>query len=307
MRTKNNCAITMEKNGKTKLLITTLVAAAGLFAAVATCLNLFDTEICRLLSLLLLCGIFVAWVVMTLLNYRDKQKHNDYIDAMVHELKTPLAGMQLICEMLADKSINLPAEDRSRYIGTMKTEIDRLKMLIGNILGSSKAAKTKHFALKDSVRVNPLLGEVADLFAAEIKQSAGMLNIEKDESDSTLLTDQTQLKNILVNLVENAIKYSRDKIVITLTARQESDSFVIEVKDEGIGIEKKNLKKIFRKGFRAKSSDASSQVKGFGIGLFYVYHTCKALRGEVQVKSKTGEGSVFSLKFPKELIITTKQ
>lgn len=297
----------MERKARTKIIIASLIAAAGLLATAVLYFDLCDEVLCRLLSALLLGGISIVLFIMLVCSMKAKQKQDDYTDSMVHELKTPIAGMQLICEMLSDKTISLTEEARNGYMATMKEEIERLKLLVGSILGSSKAAKVKHYALKDRVHVNKLLAEVAEAFTVRIEQANGKLSVEEDERDTEIMTDETQLKNILINLVENAIKYSGDNIVITLSAKQEGDCFVLEVKDRGIGIEKKNLKKIFRKGFRVKSESGASRVKGFGIGLFYVYNTCKALNGDVKVRSEVGKGSVFSLHFPKELITTTKQ
>lgn len=297
----------MEKKDITKIFIASSIAAAGLFAVVVLYFDLCDEVFCRLLSAFLLGGISLAVFIMLICSMKAKKKQNDYVDSMVHELKTPIAGMQLICEMLSDKTISLTEEAKNGYIATLKEEIDRLKLLVGNILCSSQTAKIKHYALKDRVQANKLLAEVAGLFVPRIERLKGKISVEEDKLNSELMTDEMQLKNILINLVENAIKYSGDNIVINLSAKQEGDYFVFEVKDRGIGIAKKNLKKIFRKAYRVKAEGGTSQVKGFGIGLFYVYRTCKALKGEVKVRSEVGKGSVFSLNFPKELIITTKQ
>ena len=134
----------MEKKGITKIFIASSIAAAGLFAVVVLYFDLCDEVFCRLLSAFLLGGISLAVFIMLICSMKAKKKQNDYVDSMVHELKTPIAGMQLICEMLSDKTISLTEEAKNGYIATLKEEIDRLKLLVGNILCSSQTAKIKH-------------------------------------------------------------------------------------------------------------------------------------------------------------------
>jgi len=213
-----------------------------------------------------------------------------------HELKTPLALIRLFAETLELGRVQ--TEEKARqYYRVINKESQRLTQLINNILDFSRIEadrKEYRFAPTDVARI---VEEVLEAYRFPIEQQNFTLEVEVAEDLPEAELDAEAIGQALINLVNNAIKYSRDERYIRLRVRREGDRILISVTDRGIGVAKADQKKIFEKFYRAENS-LLHETKGSGLGLALVQHIMEAHGGTVEVESTPGKGSTFTLVLP---------
>jgi len=221
---------------------------------------------------------------------------NDFINNMTHELKTPISTVSLAVEALSDKDIE-QSPLRERYISVIGEENKRLGNQVEKVLHIA-AIDRQDFNLKEEIlRMNEMVKNAADHISMQIEQRGGRINlIEKAEEDQ-VKGDEMHITNIIVNLLDNANKYSPDAPNITLRTESANDEFVLSIHDHGIGMSKEQQKHIFEKFYRVPTGDLHN-VKGFGLGLAYVHRMVVAHGGTIQVDSEPGKGSKFSITLP---------
>lgn len=221
---------------------------------------------------------------------------SDFVANVSHELKTPLALIRLFAETLELGRVQ--GEEKARqYYRIINKESQRLTQLINNILDFSRIeAGRKEYEFAPTA-VNRVVNEVLDAYRFQIEQQGFSLEAELAEDLPEAPVDKEALGQALINLVNNAIKYSKDERHIRLVTRREGDSLVLSVTDRGIGIPKGEQKKIFEKFYRAENS-LVHETKGSGLGLALVRHIMQAHGGSVEVESVPGQGSTFTLLLP---------
>ena len=245
-----------------------------------------------LISALFVFSIRTLWTQRKL----DEMK-TDFINNMTHEIKTPIATIGLACEMLQDNTIINDQETRSNFVNIINDENRRMRVLIETILQSSKMAN-KNFSLSlKEVDINQEVTTALKSFQLMIKNKNGMLETDLQPISGILYADQLHISNMIHNLVDNAIKYSPNEPHIKVTTNQEKEWIVLKVSDNGIGISKENQKHIFEKFYRVHTGDRHD-VKGFGIGLNYVYQVVALHKGKIAVESEVGQGSTFIIHLP---------
>jgi signal transduction histidine kinase len=221
---------------------------------------------------------------------------SDFVANVSHELKTPLALIRLFSETL--ELGRAPSEDkRSQYYRVIHKESIRLTQLINNILDFSRieaGRREYNFGRKDVTRV---LDEVLEAYRYQIEQQGFQLEVRLAEGLPEVELDPEALGQALINLLNNAIKYSRDDKRITVDVRTEGGRLLLSVSDRGIGIAKSEQKKIFEKFYRAEDS-LVHETKGSGLGLSLVRHIALAHGGTVEVESTPGRGSTFTIALP---------
>jgi signal transduction histidine kinase len=221
---------------------------------------------------------------------------SDFVANVSHELKTPLALIRLFAETL--ELGRASSEDKARqYYRVINKESQRLTQLINNILDFSRieaGRKEYRFAATD---VGAIVLEVIDAYRFPIEQQGFELSVRIDDDLPEVEVDKEAIGQALINLVNNAIKYSRDQKFVGLDVRRDADRLLIAVTDRGIGVAKSEERKIFEKFYRAEDS-LVHETKGSGLGLPLVQHIMEAHGGSVDIESTPGRGSTFTLILP---------
>jgi len=221
---------------------------------------------------------------------------SDFVANVSHELKTPLALIRLFAETL--ELGRVPSEEKAQqYYRVINKESHRLTQLINNILDFSRieaGRKEYRFAPTDVARV---VREVIESYRFQIEQQGFELKVDLEDDLPHVPADEEALGQALINLVNNAIKYSRESKTIHIEVRRDGSKVLVTVKDTGIGIPRSEQKKIFEKFFRGEDS-LVHETKGSGLGLALVRHIMEAHGGSVEVESTPGKGSAFTLVLP---------
>ena len=247
-------------------------------------------------SLLFLTAI-IAVVIWVLKSFYWQQsiitRTNDFINNLTHELKTPVFSIGLATKMLQQK---VTKEDET-YLNLIKDQNNRLKQHIDKVLqlaSLDKNRKTLNFEVVDFL---PILKKICEEFEVISAMEQVTFNYEIIGSKYLLRCDAMHLSNAINNLLDNAKKYCKDSPVIKLTSQIKSKKLVLTIQDNGIGIDKKNQKKIFKKHYRVLSGDLYT-VKGYGLGLNYVKKIIKLHKGKIALNSEINQGTSITVKLP---------
>jgi signal transduction histidine kinase len=221
---------------------------------------------------------------------------SDFVANVSHELKTPLALIRLFAETLELGRVQ--GEDKARqYYRVINKESQRLTQLINNILDFSRieaGRKEYRFAPTD---VNRAVQEVLEAYRFHIEQQGFELAVDLADDLPEVEVDKEALSQAVINLINNALKYSRDEKYIRVATRRPDGRILVSVTDRGIGIARSEHRKIFEKFYRAEDS-LVHETKGSGLGLSLVWHIMEAHGGSVEVESAPGKGSTFTLVIP---------
>ncbi|HVO10433.1 MAG TPA: HAMP domain-containing sensor histidine kinase [Vicinamibacteria bacterium] len=258
-------------------------------------LALAKTVLIGFIDLMLLAGLGLVFANVRR-ELRLSRLKSDFVANVSHELKTPLALIRLFAETL--ELGRVPNTDKARqYHGIINKESRRLTQLINNILDFSRIeAGRKEYRLSPG-DVGAVVREVVEAYRFQIEQQGFTLELEIADDLPELEIDAEALSQAVLNLINNAIKYSPEERRIRVSACRKGASLRVSVSDRGIGIPKSEQKKIFEKFYRAESSLVHT-TKGSGLGLALVRHIMEAHGGGIEVESTPGEGSTFTLVLP---------
>ena len=242
--------------------------------------------------------IFFGFSLATIIKQkRLSEVITDFINNMTHELKTPIATISLSSEMIMRLETDDDLEKAKKYAGIIFKENKRLETQVERVLNISTLDTENTTLNKKLLDFHELLVEVKDNFDFNQLANGGKILIENNASVFTIQADPIHITNVVYNLLDNAVKYCTTKPFISITTKNERNYLVIEIKDNGIGIRKEDLKMIFDKFYRVSTGNIHD-IKGFGLGLFYVKLIINEHNGSIDVKSKLGEGSTFTIKLP---------
>jgi two-component system, OmpR family, phosphate regulon sensor histidine kinase PhoR len=248
------------------------------------------------LMLIVIATFFAFSVTVIMRQYRLAEVKTDFINNMTHELKTPISTISLSAEMMM-RLTEISTEQVHKYASIIYKENKRLEHQVERVLNVAKLDKDQVVLNKDQFDVNELLDEVKENFELHHLEKGGAIHIELNAVNHIIQADAVHLTNVIYNLLENAVKYCESVPNITIQTRNEKQGIWIEIEDNGIGIKKENLTLIFDKFYRVPTGNLHN-VKGFGLGLYYVKLIVDAHGGKVNVKSTPGKGTTFSLFFP---------
>jgi signal transduction histidine kinase len=232
------------------------------------------------------------------------QAHGDFISTISHEFRTPLTSIKGFADTLLQYGSQLPEDEKRRFITIMKEQADRLIRLVENLLTVSKLGANRLDSSYRPVPLQKLIEKVVQSIQAKIR-TKNPTNVHRfavmvHPASLEVWADADRLEQILLNLVDNAVKYSATDSAVTIRAEllpEDENQVRISVQDEGIGIATETLPKIFTQFYRVESP-LKQEVEGTGLGLYITRSLTNALGGQLTVESTPGVGSTFSVVFP---------
>lgn len=248
--------------------------------------------------MLLIVFIFTIWSIFR--QKRLTEIKNDFINNMTHELKTPISTISLAAQMLGDASV-MKSETMFKHIsGVIVDETKRLRFQVEKVLQMSMFDRKAATFKRKEVDANLLVHDTVNTFRLKVEASGGKIDANLQADDAIVFVDEMHFTNVIFNLMDNAVKYKSDKrdLHLNVTTRNGSDDkLIITIEDNGIGIRREDLKKIFEKFYRVHTGNRHD-VKGFGLGLAYVHNVVKALGGSIHAESEFGKGTKFIITLP---------
>jgi len=252
--------------------------------------------ICFILLAVLVFG-FIFTIYSFLRQKKISEMKSDFVNNITHEFKTPIATISLASEMLLKPSV-LSSETKARkYAGIIYDENIRLKNQVENVLQLASLDRGTFNLKYRSLDIHQLIIKVVESFQLLVKEKNGSVKLMLNASNHQSYADSMHVENVISNLLDNADKYSPGIPDITISTFNRNDHIVIAVEDKGIGISKENQKRIFRKMFRVHTGNLHD-VKGFGLGLYYVKSLIEAHNGNINLHSEPGKGSRFEISLP---------
>lgn len=249
------------------------------------------------LLVLVIVGSF-GYSIHTILRQKKlSEMKNDFINNMTHELKTPIATISLACEALSDKEIKQMEGMRERYLKMIGDENKRLGEQVERVLQMAALDRNDIELKCEVIQVSELVVHAREKSLIQVEARQGTIRIIDNAPEAQVYGDPTHLTNILVNLLENANKYSNDAPDITVRIFTKNNNLHVSVQDRGIGMTKEAQTHIFQKFYRVPTGDIHN-VKGFGLGLAYVKTMVELHHGAVSVESEVGKGSKFTISLP---------
>jgi two-component system phosphate regulon sensor histidine kinase PhoR len=250
------------------------------------------------LLILVIMGCFSLTVYIIVQQKKLSDMKTDFINNMTHELKTPVATISLASDMLRNKKIQDQPDKLAKYANIIKDENERLSVHIERVLQAARLDKTRINLNLAQVHVHTLISDIVNKLQLRIDQESGNIITFFEANNDLIEADKVHLTNIILNILDNAIKYRKENVnpKITIITSNFSEGLQIDISDNGIGMTKETLNKIFDKFYRVPTGNVHN-VKGFGLGLNYVKEMVEAHGGIVQVKSSPGEGAQFTVKF----------
>ncbi len=249
------------------------------------------------LIFLLILIFAVGFNILTIIRQKKlSEMKSDFVNNMTHEFKTPISSISLASEVLLKKEM-LSTERTRKYLTIINEENSRLKKHVDQILNISRIERNEIILKKTIENLHEIIREgIKNLCLADCPKKA-LINYELNADNSTLNADKAHIKNIIINLIDNAYKYSDDKPEIKISTVNKNGSIVLSVEDKGIGMSNETRKHIFDKFYRIPTGNIHN-VKGFGLGLFYVKTMVEAHLGKIEVESELNKGSRFDLTLP---------
>ena len=222
-----------------------------------------------------------------------EEMKDDFVSNMTHELKTPIAIAYSANDALLNYDTSNDPDKKTKYLTIANKQLKRLGELVENILAMSMERRKTMKLRPEDIQLREFVEEIA---AAQRMRGDKDITINVNIPENTTIeADRAHLANVLNNLIDNAIKYSRDSVEITITG----DSHDLSVRDNGIGIPSKSIPYLFNKFYRVPHGNRQD-VRGYGIGLYYVKSILDKMGWDIEAKSTEGEGSVFTIKFSKD-------
>ena len=268
--------------------------------------NLFFGKMGLLLVSTTILLIFVVFCIIYQVRIISKinkisQIREDFSYAMVHDMKTPLSTIMMVQDMLESGRLDSKPEIKNKYMSIAKSETEHLFALTNKILTISKLENHKLEMNKTEIELTPIIEKLTEKFKAKAQKP---VNFIISLQAKTAYADNDYLGEVLSNLIDNAIKYSKESVEINITAEESERYTILKVRDNGLGISEADQKIIFQKYERAAAAKRSRRngASGFGLGLNFVDQVIKAHEGRIFVNSTEGEFTEFTIYLPLETL-----
>jgi two-component system phosphate regulon sensor histidine kinase PhoR len=246
--------------------------------------------------------IFAAFYLTlnTMLRQKKLSKiRNDFINNMTHEFKTPIATISLAVDALKNEKVQRDVEKLGYFSGIIKEENQRMNRQVETILKSALMDRQEIQLNLKPLHVHEIIKDVVDNFILRLQEKQGTLETELSAMNDLIEGDEVHISNLVNNLMDNAVKYSKENVPpkICITTSSGNKKFTIRIEDNGIGMTRETVKRIFEKFYRAHTGNLHN-VKGFGLGLSYVKTVVEAHNGIIKAESTLGKGSCFTIDLP---------
>ncbi|WP_027126704.1 sensor histidine kinase [Gelidibacter mesophilus] len=225
------------------------------------------------------------------------QIKTDFINNMTHEFKTPIATINLALDAMKNPKMIDDKEKTARYLKMIKDENKRMHAQVENVLRISKLERNELNISKDRVKLHDLIEDAVMHVELIVEDRQGYVKMHLNAEKSSILANDTHFTNVLVNILDNAIKYSDEAPKIDVTTENVGNNIILKITDHGNGMSKQVQKKVFEKFYREHTGNVHN-IKGHGLGLAYVKQMVEDHQGHVSVESEKGKGSTFIIKLP---------
>ncbi|WP_343688385.1 HAMP domain-containing sensor histidine kinase [Chitinophaga sp.] len=241
-----------------------------------------------------------ALTIRTMLNQKKiSEIKSDFINNMTHELKTPLATISLAIDAIGNEKV-MDNKEKIRYFsGIIKEENKRMNKQVESILQSALLEKNEIGLKLQATDVHEVITHTVENIQLQLASKNGHVELRLDAINPIIKADDVHFSNVIFNLLDNAIKYSKENLEVIISTYSTRKSLVITISDNGIGMSRDTISRIFEKFYRAHTGNVHN-VKGFGLGLSYVKAIIDAHKGKIKVESAVGKGSKFTLEFPQD-------
>ena len=250
--------------------------------------------------------LLVTFLCTIILAFRQKkltEMKNDFINNMTHEFKTPISTISLAAQMLNDGAVLKSPAMLSHISTVINDETKRLRFQVEKVLQMSMFERQKATLRLQHVDANVLIANITSTFKLKVEKYGGKIDAVLDAEESSVNVDEMHFTNVIFNLLDNAVKYRREDVPLKLTVStrdintHNNERIAITISDNGIGMKREDLKKIFEKFYRVSTGNRHD-VKGFGLGLAYVKKMVGELGGEINVESELNVGTKFIITLP---------
>ncbi|MGI8952002.1 MAG: sensor histidine kinase [Chitinophagaceae bacterium] len=249
-----------------------------------------------LFTLIIIAAFYLT--VKTMLNQRKLSKiKSDFINNMTHEFKTPLATISLAVDALGNAKVQHDTEKQQYFSGIIKEENKRMNKHVETILQAALMDRQELKLKFKPLHAHQIIKEVLEKFTLQFDQKKAKISLLLNAKNDCIFADEIHFPNLLNNLIDNSIKYSKENLRFTITTHSASKFLVMQLQDNGIGMSKETVKRIFEKFYRAHTGNLHN-VKGFGLGMSYVKTVIDAHKGRIKVDSTLGKGSTFTIEIP---------
>lgn len=255
-----------------------------------------DLRIPLLFSLLTILSVlsfmYAIWVILRQKQVTDLQ--TDFINNMTHEFKTPISSIKLASDYLL-KSEAITADQRlSKYADIIKEQNNRLNKQVEKVLNIARLEKDQFKLNKEEINLNTFIEKIISQEKIKFDACGGSILTAFGEDSTIIRADRLHLTNVISNILDNALKYCKNKPEVKLTLTKKGSKTLLSIADNGIGIPKDDLKKIFNKFYRISTGNVHD-VKGFGLGLFYVNNICLAHDWDINIESELNIGTTVTI------------
>lgn len=244
--------------------------------------------------------IFIYTIIVAFKQKKINEMKTEFINNMTHEFKTPISSISLAAQMLNDDAVRKSPTMMKQVSTVINDETKRLRFQVEKVLQLSMFDRKNATMKLQEADANAIIDGVINTYKLKVEKFGGTITGHLDAEDPIIAVDEMHFTNVIFNLLDNAIKYRRDDVEpqLSVTTRNRGDDkLVIEVKDNGIGIKRDDLKRIFEKFYRVSTGNRHD-VKGFGLGLAYVHKMIKLFNGDIKAESEPGKGSKFIITIP---------
>lgn len=244
-------------------------------------------------------GVFLKTVQMFIKQKKITEVKNDLINNITHEFKTPISTISLACEALNEPALISDKHSVNRYSKIIKEENERLQLMVDTLLNTASMEKDELKIDKAEIDLEEIIRTVLSKFEETIKQRNAAIEFENKNRSSKILGDKFHLTNTISNLIDNALKFNERNPIIRIKITEEERFITVSIIDNGIGIAKNNLNRVFETFFRVQSGNIQN-VRGNGIGLSYVKKIIELHGGTISLESELNHGSTFRVNLPKQ-------
>ncbi|MGC2235573.1 MAG: HAMP domain-containing sensor histidine kinase [Pyrinomonadaceae bacterium] len=229
---------------------------------------------------------------------RRNEQHDAFLNAVTHELKTPIASIRLYLETL--KSREVSEEKRGEFYNIMLADSNRLLTTVEQVLQASRTREKDRLLNVSRINLGKFLQECADIIRTRYNLDESAITYNEKQEEIIISGDAAELQTVFVNLLDNAVKYSKEKIEISIRLRNPNEKYAeVRIKDNGIGLEESEMKRIFKRFYRV-SNLSTQQIKGTGLGLNIVRSIIEKHNGKIFAESKgENKGSTFVVRLRK--------